>query len=105
MRRPAFQAVEGCQPGWLSDKNGAVKLLKRLHKKLARPKGPDMAVYSEDFLFLRLRHRKRESAGARAIRSYKRYQRLRRAQARAQGRERERYRDKEDHLRPAAVVG
>ena len=69
LRGPAFQAVEGCKPGWLSDKNGAEKLLKRLQKKLARPKVPDMAVYLEDFFF-RLRRRKGESAGAWAIRSY-----------------------------------
>ena len=86
LRGPAFQAVEGCKPGWLSDKNGAEKLLKRLQKKLARPKVPDMAVYLEDFFF-RLRRRKGESAGAWAIRSYECYQRLRRALARVQGRE------------------
>ena len=84
LRGPAFQAVEGCKPGWLSDKNGAEKLLKRLQKKLARPKVPDMAVYLEDFFF-RLRRRKGESAGAWAVRSYECYQQLRRALARVQG--------------------
>ena len=84
LRGPAFQAVEGCKPGWLSDKNGAEKLLKRLQKKLARPKVPDMAVYLEDFFF-RLRRRKGEAAGAWAVRSYECYQRLRRALARVQG--------------------
>ena len=84
MTGPAFQSVEGCKPGWLSSKNGAEKLLRRLQKKLARPKVPDMAVYLEDFFF-RLRRRKGESAGAWSIRSYECYQRLRRALARVQG--------------------
>ena len=84
MKGPAFQAVEGCKPGWLSSKDGAEKLLKRLQKKLARPKVPDMAVYLEDFFFS-LRHRKGEPAGAWSIRSYECYQRLRRALARVQG--------------------
>ena len=84
LKGPAFQAVEGCKSGWLSSDRGAEKLLRRLQKKLARPKVPDMAVYLEDFFF-RLRRRKGESAGSWSIRSYECYQKLRRALARVQG--------------------
>ena len=51
LKGPAFQAVEGRKPGWLSSDNGAEKLLRRLQKKLGRPKVPDMAVHFEDFFF------------------------------------------------------
>ena len=78
LRGSAFQAVEGCRPGWLNHKEGAEQLLAKLKRKLARPEVPDMAACVEEFFF-KLRRRKGEPAGAWVTRSHECYQRLRRA--------------------------
>ena len=70
LRRPAFQAVEGCKPDWQGIKHGTEKLLKRLPKKTEMS---DMAEGHENVL-LRLRRRKGESASAWRNTSYERYQ-------------------------------
>ena len=71
LRRPAFQAVEGCKPEWQGIENGTEKLLMRLQKKygtLEMAKGQKRSL-------LGLRRGKGESASSWENKSYECYQR------------------------------